>query len=610
MFVAVILSENKSLLTIPIKWIKNHESLLVRYFNSAVKRWRREIIFLSKSFEVEPEFQLEIKSSLDLTTNACYYANLLRAFGTEMEAEIYADMRRPVLPVNYTERIRRNSLLKEKANSQTSLDDEDERFLSDVIPVPIRVKIEDALSGKLYFVLQVRLCCVLFFLNLLRCKPRFYSFQNNMDRFYENFGVLLRESTVETLLLWNTDDEYKGENYDFFFVQFLIMGCIEHGASSKATFLDEIFKHRANDNQARCIKLKQHIQNATVQIISTGTTDVDSDIECSSADDPMPRPMAFINLKTEDVFSGTIPFTMIVSAKGIFFLHTCVPVLPINQYFFQNSDRYYGSYDLTLRDSVITTLLLWNSDEEYRSQTHDYVFVQFLCTAMLSKVNDEAEKIDLNWNDRIDFLNKVFRHRIGENTHRYDMIGQYISMVQNNFQGNRKNNVRGKGNNLSGQQNNECQNEGPTTEYENPHNLSGKQNTENECGSAELEVLGNLSAEQNTGNENESDIAPLCPLHTAPEVEHENNDIEPVSIEPDCDCEKDEIASMNVDSVNIFELSSISLKLQKTDYFVFMFSQKMTIVLTENLKVSIVEILYNQSITNMKTRFRRKCHSI
>lgn len=156
MFVAVILIETKSLVTIPIKWVEDYKSLLVRCFNGGVKRWKREVIFFSKSIEEEPQFQLEVKSILDPTTNACYFANILRAFNTEFEAEVYADMRRPVLPVNYTERIRRNFVQQScQPKSQLGGDGDEERFLSDVMPLPIKVKTEDVLSGKLHFVLHV-----------------------------------------------------------------------------------------------------------------------------------------------------------------------------------------------------------------------------------------------------------------------------------------------------------------------------------------------------------------------------------------------------------------------------------------------------------------------
>lgn len=47
---------------------------------------------------------LEVSSTFQGQTNACYIANILKAFETKEEAQSYVEMRRPVLPNNYTEK--------------------------------------------------------------------------------------------------------------------------------------------------------------------------------------------------------------------------------------------------------------------------------------------------------------------------------------------------------------------------------------------------------------------------------------------------------------------------------------------------------------------------
>lgn len=150
MYLAVILSESKTLTTIPIEWVKNYKAALVRNFNGGLKRWRKEHIFFSDR-ECEADFGLDIRCNYCSSVNACYIANILKAFGSEADAKMYVEMRRPVLPVNYSDNLRKS------ATNETPASEDGEGFLDGVLPKPISIqtKVDDALSGKIPFELHV-----------------------------------------------------------------------------------------------------------------------------------------------------------------------------------------------------------------------------------------------------------------------------------------------------------------------------------------------------------------------------------------------------------------------------------------------------------------------
>lgn len=101
MYLAIILLESKELLTIPNEWIHHFEENLVRNYNGGIRRWRKEIIFYSINRQSAPNFNLQVRSKYDPSIESCYIANVLKAFNSEMDAENYVQLRRPVLPVNY-----------------------------------------------------------------------------------------------------------------------------------------------------------------------------------------------------------------------------------------------------------------------------------------------------------------------------------------------------------------------------------------------------------------------------------------------------------------------------------------------------------------------------
>lgn len=89
-----------------------------------------------------------------------------------------------------------------------------------------------------------------------------------MDRFYESYGVTLTDSTVETLLLWNTDAAFRSLDHDPIFTQLILVNVF--GAESiaarnvrdtgKLRFVREIFAHRVDCDITRCNKLDAYIQ--------------------------------------------------------------------------------------------------------------------------------------------------------------------------------------------------------------------------------------------------------------------------------------------------------------------------------------------------------------
>lgn len=95
-----------------------------------------------------------------------------------------------------------------------------------------------------------------------------------MDRYYERFDLTLRESVVETLLLWNTDDNYNKADFDFMFLQFLLIG-VFGGAKiaagdmdeEKLSFVEKTFKFRVKDNVERCSHFNSYVTTIKNQSI-------------------------------------------------------------------------------------------------------------------------------------------------------------------------------------------------------------------------------------------------------------------------------------------------------------------------------------------------------
>lgn len=152
-----------------------------------------------------------------------------------------------------------------------------------------------------------------------------------MDRYYASFGLMIQESTIETLLLWNTSDEYKdNEHYDSLFIELLLIdifgtnGVTSEMDENKLKFAQNVFKHRVNDVFNRYSKFSSYVSKMIEKFEKNSSTTVGNRNDINivqeqsgtqssnefeegfiSGTTPMPLP---INMKCEDAISGKIPF--------------------------------------------------------------------------------------------------------------------------------------------------------------------------------------------------------------------------------------------------------------------------------------------------------------
>lgn len=131
-----------------------------------------------------------------------------------------------------------------------------------------------------------------------------------MDRYYESFGVTLRESTVETLLLWNTDAEHKGQEHDFLFTQIILIELFGVGAlvagelydAKKNEFIRKCFSHRVESDPARSGKLSSYIQQAILQMRfdRDGANGRENQLSAKNIGKEISYNMAQINIDSDD----------------------------------------------------------------------------------------------------------------------------------------------------------------------------------------------------------------------------------------------------------------------------------------------------------------------
>lgn len=317
-----------------------------------------------------------------------------------------------------------------------------------------------------------------------------------MDRFYEHFGILLREATVETLLLWNTDEEYKGNSYDFYFIQFLLMGCIEHGPNTKTRFIEEIFRHRADNDQSRCDKLLYHIQNARKN--STAVRVIENNLG-ENWDEP----------ENLDIFSG-------------------------QQYNESRNDtesqdqNNLSEKQTTMNENASNTNAPENPNNSSAKQnTVDEIAINTTAPENLDILFGEQP------NESGNGCNDTESHDPN------NFSGNQTTMNENASNTNAPENP----NNLSEKRNTVYENASNSTVPENLDNMSGEQfNKSGNGNDTESHDPNNLSGKQITEKENETGLASLSLCIT--------QEVEP---------ESDEIAFMNVDSVSILYIQSIKI---------------------------------------------------
>lgn len=83
LWIAVYLIDSSKVVVIPIKFIYNLS--LSKSFNNRINRNQPHLIFWSANHQDQPNFHLTISKAFDQNDEACYYANLLKAFGKKKE---------------------------------------------------------------------------------------------------------------------------------------------------------------------------------------------------------------------------------------------------------------------------------------------------------------------------------------------------------------------------------------------------------------------------------------------------------------------------------------------------------------------------------------------
>lgn len=84
-----------------------------------------------------------------------------------------------------------------------------------------------------------------------------------MSRVYSEYNIILSESVVQTLTLYNSLEMYANETTDFLFLQFLLVAVYGGDAYSledaKMNFVKKIFEIRAKGNNYRQSKFVDHV---------------------------------------------------------------------------------------------------------------------------------------------------------------------------------------------------------------------------------------------------------------------------------------------------------------------------------------------------------------
>lgn len=136
MYFVVILVKSKKLLALPASHIFKLD--VVRKINFGLRNWRNQLVFFS-SKNHDPNFSLAIREDFDENVDGIYWANVLRAFDTMAHAERYLELRRRVLPVNYSGQPAEQDSLDEIIGGEFGID-----FESDIKRQPIRLDSDDA----------------------------------------------------------------------------------------------------------------------------------------------------------------------------------------------------------------------------------------------------------------------------------------------------------------------------------------------------------------------------------------------------------------------------------------------------------------------------------
>lgn len=100
-------------------------------------------------------------------------------------------------------------------------------------------------------------------------------------------------------------------------------------------------------------------------------------------------------------------------------------------------DRYYTQYDITIRDSIAATLLLWNTSESYMGADNDFLFVQFL----LIDIFGGDALIDGNLDaQKVKFVKEVFENRVKFDKTRSSKLNGFMQTIREQFIIKKRNN--------------------------------------------------------------------------------------------------------------------------------------------------------------------------
>lgn len=101
-------------------------------------------------------------------------------------------------------------------------------------------------------------------------------------------------------------------------------------------------------------------------------------------------------------------------------------------FFQENKDRFYAKVDVTIRESIVDTLLLWNRMPLYNNKENDFMFVQFLLIDIfggkkLSKCDLSDEKVKLC------FARELLAIRVKDDLSRLGNFEKYAERIMKQF---------------------------------------------------------------------------------------------------------------------------------------------------------------------------------
>lgn len=79
----VVKLQNSQKALVPQKWIQNIDECLIMVYNYGVRYLKKKTftVFISKNFEEEPDFKLNISNELQGDRSGCYKASIMRGIG-------------------------------------------------------------------------------------------------------------------------------------------------------------------------------------------------------------------------------------------------------------------------------------------------------------------------------------------------------------------------------------------------------------------------------------------------------------------------------------------------------------------------------------------------